>query len=282
MTPRHFSHPRFPASAGWMCTGILGLVLGVSSLLAATRPPWTSNRVVGSPNPPAPYTVERLFPKLTFTNPVDIAYMPGPDRILVLEQAGKLYSFPAKADVERADLVFDFRENHQPFDSSYSFAFHPRFSENHFIFVCYAEPNGRTNGSFISRFTLRPSNPPLIDAGSEKVIIRWLSGGHNGCTVAFGNDGFLYFSTGDAANPDPPDIPYKTGQDISDLLSSIVRIDVDHSEGTNAYAIPRDNPFLKIPDARPEVYAFGLRNPWRMSFDRATGDLWVGDVGWEQ
>jgi glucose/arabinose dehydrogenase len=144
------------------------------------------------------------------------------------------------------------------------------------------EPGSQTNGSYISRFTLRPSEPPLIDAGSEKVIIRWLSGGHNGCTVAFGNDGFLYFSTGDAANPDPPDIPYKTGQDISDLLSSIVRIDVDHSEGTNAYAIPHDNPFLKIPGARPEVYAFGLRNPWRMSFDGATGDLWVGDVGWEQ
>ena len=197
-------------------------------------------------------------------------------------KAGKLYSFPAKADVERADLVFDFREHHQPFDSSYSFAFHPRFSENHFVFVCYVEPGGRTNGSYISRFTLRPSDPPLIEAGSEKVIIRWLSGGHNGCTVAFGNDGFLYISTGDAANPDPPDFPYKTGQDISDLLSSILRIDVDHSEGTNAYAIPRDNPFLKIPGARPEVYAFGFRNPWRMSFDRATGDLWVGDVGWEQ
>jgi hypothetical protein len=131
-------------------------VLGFS-VLAAARPPWTSNRVVGSPNPPAPYTVERLFPKLTFTNPVDIAYMPGPDRILVLEQAGKLYSFPARAGVERADLVFDFRENHRPFDSSYSFAFHPRFSENHFVFVCYVEPGSQTNGSYISRFTLRPS-----------------------------------------------------------------------------------------------------------------------------
>ncbi len=208
--------------------------------------------------------------------------MPGSDRIFVLEQAGKLYSFAAKSDVASAELVFDFRALHQPFDSSYSFAFHPRFEENHFIFVCYVEPGGRTNGSYISRFTLRPSDPPVIEPDSEKVMIRWLSGGHNGCDVAFGNDGFLYFSTGDAANPDPPDMPYSTGQDLSDLLAGLQRIDVDHAEGTNNYAIPRDNPFIAFPGARPEVYAFGLRNPWRMSFDRATGDLWVGDVGFEQ
>ena len=249
---------------------------------AAARPPWTSNRVVGSPNPPAPYTVERLFPKLSFEHPVDLALMPASDRFFVLEQGGKLYSFPDRPDIERTDFVFDFHRHHQPFDSSYTIAFHPRFSDNRFLFVCYVEPGGRTNGSFISRFTVRDSTPPTIDPDSEKVIIRWLSGGHNGCTLAFGNDGFLYISTGDAASPDPPDFPYKTGQDISDLLSSILRIDVDRTEGTNAYAVPPDNPFVKTLGARPEVYAFGLRNPWRMSIDRATGDLWIGDVGWEQ
>jgi putative heme-binding domain-containing protein len=264
------------------CLGIAGLLADVSGALAASRTPWTSNRIIGSPNPPAPYTVQRIYSSLGFTNPVDIAALPGSDRLLVLEQGGKLYSFPANGDTSRADLVFDFKTHHQPFDSSFSIAFHPHFSENRFIFVCYTEPGGRTNGSYISRFTLTPSNPPVLDPGSEKVIIRWFSGGHNGCTVAFGNDGFLYFSAGDAGNPDPPDSAFNTGQDISDLLSSIVRIDVDHTEGTNNYAIPRDNPFLKFPGARPEVYAFGLRNPWRMSFDPPTGDLWVGDVGWEQ
>lgn len=238
--------------------------------------------MVGSPNPPAPYTVERLFPKLTFDRPVDISVLPGSDRLVVLEQGGKLLSFPNRPDVERTDLVFDFRKHHQPFDSAYAIAFHPKFAENRFIFVCYVEPGGRTNGSFVSRFTVRDSTPPAIDPGSEKVIIRWLSGGHNGCTLAFGNDGFLYLSTGDAANPDPPDIPFNTGQDISDLLSSILRLDVDSAGGTNAYAIPSDNPFVETPGARAEVYAFGLRNPWRMSIDRATGDLWIGDVGWEQ
>ncbi len=90
----------------------------------------------------------------------------------------------------------------------------------------------------------------------------------------------LYISTGDAGNPNPPD-PFDTGQDISDLLSSILRIDVNHKDAGKNYAIPRDNPFVAMPRARPEVWAYGFRNPWRMSFDRATGELYVGDVGWE-
>lgn len=250
--------------------------------MAAPRTPWTSNRVVGSPNPPAPYAVERIFTSLHFTNPVEVAALPGSDRLLVLEQAGKLLSFPAKGNPAKPDLAFSFREHHKPFDSAYSIAFHPGFATNRYVFVCYIEPGIRTNGSHVSRFTLRDSNPPTLDPASEKVFFRWLSGGHNGCTLAFGNDGFLYISTGDAANPDPPDRPFNTGQDISDFLACILRIDVDRAEGTNAYAIPSGNPFVKMPGARPEVYAFGLRNPWRMSFDKPTGDLWVGDVGFEQ
>ena len=248
---------------------------------SAPRVPWTTSKVVGSPNAPAPLRVENAFPKLKFRAPVDAGAMPGSDLVFVLEQKGRLYSFPEGGDAERPNLVFDFSA-HQPFDSAYSFAFHPKFSENHFVFVCYVEPGGRTNGSHVSRFTLRPSTPPVIDPTSERVILRWLSGGHNGGKVAFGNDGDLYISTGDGANPDPPDFPYKTGQDISDLLAGILRIDVDHVVGTNTYSIPADNPFVTTPGARPEVYAFGLRNPWRISFDRATGDLWAGDVGWEQ
>jgi len=258
------------------------LAPGALLLSAAPRTPWTSNRVVGSPNPPAPYAIERLFPALNFTNPVDLAPLPGSDRILVLEQAGKLFSFPALPDAVQPDLVFSFREHHKPFDSAYAFAFHPQFASNRFVYVCYVEPGIRTNGTHISRFTLRDTKPPTIDPTSEKIILRWLSGGHNGCTLAFGNDGLLYISAGDASNPDPPDKPFNTGQDISDLLACIMRIDVDRAEGANAYAIPRDNPFVISPGARPEVYAFGLRNPWRMSFDRPTGDLWVGDVGFEQ
>jgi putative heme-binding domain-containing protein len=258
----------------------LSFELGICS--AAPRPLWTSNRIVGSPNPPAPFSIERVRPQLTFSNPVDLAFMPDSQRLFVMEQGGRILSFNFHESAARPDLAIDLRRHHQPFDSAYSLAFHPGFATNRYVFINYNEPGGRKDGSFISRFTVSTNDPPIIDPASEKVILRWLSGGHNGCTVAFGNDGFLYISTGDAANPDPPDMPYRTGQDISDLLSSILRIDADHDDGTNHYRIPRDNPFVNTAGARPEVWAFGFRNPWRMSFDKPTGDLWVGDVGWEQ
>ena len=116
---------------------------------------------------------------------------------------------------------------------------------------------------------------------SEQAADVTVAGGHNGCALAFGPDGYLYISTGDGDDPDPPDGKRKTGQDITDLLGGILRIDPDHPQGTNHYGIPSDNPFLKVPGARPEVWAFGMRNPFRMSF-APDGALWVGDVGFDQ
>jgi len=248
---------------------------------AAPRPAWTSNRVTGSPLPPSPYTVERLHPDLTFDHPVDLSFAPDGTHLFVAEQNGRLWSFNPRQPATKPVLAVDLRRHHKPFDNMLGFTFHPGFATNRFAFINYNEPGGRENGSFVSRFTLSSLNPPVIDPASERVLLRWFSGGHNGCTLAFGNDGFLYISTGDAADPDPPDGKRNTGQDISDLLASILRIDVDHADGTNAYAIPPDNPFLNTPGARPEVWAFGFRNPFRFSFDKPTGDLWTGDVGWE-
>jgi glucose/arabinose dehydrogenase len=135
-------------------------------------------------------------------------------------------------------------------------------------------------GSRVSRFRVLKTDPPRVDPASETVLVRWLAGGHNGGCLKFGPDGFLYITTGDAASPTPPD-PLDTGQDISDLLASILRIDVDHADPGMSYAIPADNPFRDLSGARGEVWSFGSGNPWKMSFDRETGDLWVGDVGWE-
>ncbi len=254
---------------------------------AAARTPWTTSRITGSPNPPAPLRTERVFPQLTFDRPVDFTPVPGSERWVVAELGGQLWSFRPSATVAKPDLLADLRPHHMPEEfvrgfSILGFTFHPGFATNRFLFVNYNEPGGRTNGSVIARFKVSPTDPPVLDRASEQVLVRWPSGGHNGCTLAFGPDGFLYISTGDGAAPDPPDRAFNTGQDISDLMSSVLRIDVNRTAGTNHYAVPKDNPFVNTPGARPEVWAFGLRNPFRMSFDRATGDLWVGDVGWEQ
>src|SRR5262249_51761473 len=133
----------------------------------------------------------------------------------------------------------------------------------------------------VSRFHVETKSSVRADPNSEFVVLEWATGGHNGGCIKFGLDGFLYVSTGDGAGIGDE---LNTGQFVGDLLASILRIDVDKTDLGHPYAIPPDNPFLRIPNARPEVWAYGLRNPWRMSIDRETGDLWVGDVGqdlWE-
>ena len=260
------------------------------------RVPWTTSHVRGTPEPPLPYVTQRAFPKLTFREPVFMVHPPtgaGSDRWFVGERFGKIFSFPKNPDVAKADLVVDFAKELDTFDPSqtkgvsecYALAFHPQFAKNRYVYVCLIfDGNKRRtqlpDGSRISRFKMTDTDPPRIDVKSEQILFTWLGGGHNGCDMHFGNDGFLYISTGDGASPNPPD-RFDFGQDVGSLNSKILRIDVDHAENGKPYAIPADNPFVKLPGARPEVYAYGFRNPWRMSFDRPTGDLWVGDVGWE-
>ena len=114
----------------------------------------------------------------------------------------------------------------------------------------------------MSRFRVTQRDPPRIDSSSEEIVLSFLQGGHNGGDLHLGLTGMLYVSASDAANPNPPD-PFNTGQVVSDLLSSILRVDLDRKDNGKNYAIPSDKPFVAMKGARPEVWDYGLHNPWR-------------------
>ena len=250
------------------------------SLARGKRLPWTSSRLKGSPEPPLPYEYELAFPHLRFNSPVAITNAPGNSRLFVVDVHGRIVSFENKRDVKSTDLMLDVKSGDPKMKQVYSFAFHPNFEENPYVYVCIIRAGGLDDGSRISRFTVTDMDPPRADPKSEVVIYTWYSGGHNGCSVKFGPEGYLYFSTGDGTGPNPPD-PKAVGQDLSNVHSTVMRIDVDRRDEGKNYRIPPDNPFVDVAGARPEIWAYGFRNPWKMSFDRETGDLWVGDVGWE-
>jgi uncharacterized repeat protein (TIGR03806 family) len=247
------------------------------------RAEWTTSRITGSPDPPSPYRAERIYPGLKFNKPVEMVYSTDLRQPVVIEQNGKIFLVSGDATGGKKQLLFDGAKQIKGLKQCYSIAFHPQFARNRYCYLCYILDGNLPKGSRISRFKITKGDAPTIDPKSEQIIIEWKSGGHNGCSIRFGPDGYLYISTGDGASPSPPDV-LKTGQDLSDLLSSILRIDVDvdvkRGKGQLAYAIPDDNPFRKTPNARPEIWSYGFRNPWRMSFD-SEGHLWVGDVGWE-
>jgi putative heme-binding domain-containing protein len=259
-------------------------VAPAADLPPSPRVPWTTSTIKGSPEAPAPFRLERAFPALTFAQPLEVAALPGTDRLVVVEREGKLRSFRADDTTAAAELFGDLAQFDPELTEAFSLTFHPKFSENRFAYLLAIaktrrQPN-RENGTRIIRFQVTADPIPRLDLASGRVIITWLQGGHNGGNLRFGPDGMLYFGAGDAGPAEPPD-PFVTGQDLSDLLASISRIDVDRADPGLAYAIPRDNPFVGVPQARGEVWAYGLRNPWRIAFDPQSGDLYAGDVGWQ-
>lgn len=249
-----------------------------SASLPARSTPWTTSRLTGTPEPPPPYRTTPAFARLAFERPVEMVPQPGSDWLLVLEQKGVLKAFHNRAEVSETTTVVDLTPTH-PAINAYGFAFDPRFAENRFCYLAYALKGAQPDGTHVSRFRLTSLDPPQIDPASEQIMLTWLGGGHNGCCLQFGPDGMLYISSGDGSSPFPADV-HDTGQNLDDLLSCVLRIDVHHAEGERLYSIPQDNPFVDRAGARGEIWAYGFRNPWKMSFDR-TGALWVGDVGWE-
>lgn len=242
---------------------------------------WPGSRVQGSPEPPHAFITEQIFTDLPLKNVTDMVPAPGLGQWLLAENAGKIWCVANAENSATADLTIDLKALHPECDHVYGIAFHPQFRTNKYIFITYTNGNIKDDGSRLSRFRVIQEKPLVIDPSSEEILLTWLSGGHNGAAIAFGPDGYLYLSTGDAEVPNPAD-PRSTGQDLSDFLSSILRIDVDHAADGKPYAVPADNPFCQTPRAKPENWAYGLRNPWKISFDKKTGQLWCGDVGWQE
>jgi glucose/arabinose dehydrogenase len=152
-------------------------------------------------------------------------------------------------------------------------AFHPRYAENGRFFVMYTAREGGMNT--VARFQVSRADANQADPNSRVILlaIEDFAGNHNAGMLAFGPDGYLYVGTGDGGGANDPQ---RTAQNLGQLLGKMHRLDVD---GAEPYAVPSDNPFVNRADARPEIWAYGLRNPWRYSFDRATGELWIADVG---
>ena len=244
------------------------------------RVAWTTSKLKGAPDPPPPYRVEPAFPQLKFDSPVVVGAARGIDRLFVAELGGKILSFPNRPDADRAEVALDLKRAKPGVSSLFGMAFPPNFERTKRVFLCYTLQGGGPEGTHVSSFSVVGTDPPRIAPESEKLLLTWQAGGHNAGCLAFDPAGMLYIGAGDTADPTPPD-PLRTGQMISDIPASILRIDVDHADPGKNYQIPADNPFVSTPGARPEVWAFGLRNPWRFSVDRQTGDVWAGDVGWE-
>ncbi len=154
-----------------------------------------------------------------------------------------------------------------------SVAFHPHYRDNGFFFVYYTN---RLGDNSVARYQVSANDPDRADPASGIILLTIPHpdfANHNGGQLQFGPDGYLYIGTGDGGSAGDPN---NHAQDLTQLLGKILRIDVDHG---SPYAIPASNPFFGSSSARGEIWAYGLRNPWRFSFDRSTGDLWIGDVG---
>ena len=233
----------------------------------------------------APMQLELAFPNLLFSSSLHLTHAgDGSDRIFVVERSGQIHVFANDHNVESAAVFIDLRDRvTTPSGEAglLSIAFHPRFRDNGLFYLYYTTGNLRTR---VSEFRTSATTDLRGDAASERVLleIEQPAGNHNGGQIAFGPDGYLYIGLGDGGRAN--DV-FENGQNPTTLLGAILRIDIDDQQDDLAYAIPADNPFDGSQGRRREIWAWGLRNPWRFSFDRMTGELWAGDVGqnkWEE
>ena len=222
-----------------------------------------------------------LYRKPAETGLTSFRQVPGCSRVfLVLHQKGMIWRIDKTTSVEErtvfSDLTGEIFSERGP-NGLLDVAFHPKFRENRKYYLYYQILDG---GTVTTQIVEKEFSPDLkSDSGKPgRVIIKIasVSEDHSGGCLQFGPDGYLYFAMGDTG---PQHDPNGHAQNPALLLGKMLRIDVDHEEAGHSYAVPADNPFVGTSGVRPEIWASGLRNPWRFSFDQVTGDLWLGDVG---
>lgn len=289
----------------------LGASLAVVTLLVAACGPGTATSppvtATGAPSPASPAASATTSPAATtpsdtgttfdpsaltlrvevisggLEDPVDVAVPgDGSGRVFVVEQAGRIRTIRDGALVETPFLDIRGRIASGGERGLLGLAFHPGFPDDPRFFVNYTDLDGDT---VVAEYRLDEADPETGDPASERILVQFDQPfpNHNGGAVVFGPDGTLYIATGDGGSGGDP---LGNGQRLDTMLAKILRIDVDsEGDGDRAYGIPEDNPFLAEAGAMPEIWLTGLRNPWRIRFDEATGDLWIGDVGqdaWEE
>jgi len=210
-----------------------------------------------------------------FSSPVDMKHA-GDDRLFVVEQGGRIKILNADGSTNGtpflniSSLVSGGSEQ-----GLLGLAFHPDYDTNGFFYVNYTDNSGDTQ---VSRFTVSAGDPDIANVNSEFPIIDYIQpfSNHNGGSINFGPDGFLYIGSGDGGSGGDPG---NRAQNTELLLGKLLRIDVDNPGGGNNYGIPVDNPFAGDPPNAEEIWAYGLRNPWKFTFDSDNGDVWIADVG---
>jgi len=235
----------------------------------------------------AQYNFEVAFPNLTFSSALDLQNAgDGTNRIFVVEQDGIIKVFPNNQNVTSTKVFLDITDRVTSGGETglLGLAFHPNYETNGYFYVNYTAPSPLR--TVISRFQVSSTNPDSADKNSEQILLQYNQpySNHNGGCVAFGPDGYLYIAAGDGGSGGDPQ---NNGQSITTMLGKILRIDVDNPQTPLNYGIPATNPFVDSTNTniKKEIYAWGLRNTWRFSFDFISGWLWAADVGqgnWEE
>ncbi len=212
----------------------------------------------------------------------------GSNRNFMASQRGDIYVFPNDPQAKQATLFLDIRDRVQDWkmdneEGLLGMAMHPKYKQNGQLYVYYSS-SAEPRTSIVSRFKVSADDPNRADPKSEQIVMKILQpfSNHNGGSIAFGHDGYLYIALGDGGGRNDP---LEHGQNLKTWMGSMLRIDVDKQQDGKKYAIPVDNPFIQREGAQPEIFAYGFRNVWRLSVDRKTGTLWAADVGqdfWEE